>query len=144
VVISLEVINTPGTGTRIKGVQLSSRPGSWHHRHEETYMARITVEDCLNQVNNRFALIHLAAKRVRQLRKGAEPLVVSKNRDVVVALREIAAGRVFPMTREEVEALEQTRQQALADGSSQPVEETGPSEKETDEATRLEPNPDGN
>ncbi|MBP1742649.1 MAG: DNA-directed polymerase subunit omega, partial [Deltaproteobacteria bacterium] len=36
-------------------------------------MARITVEDCLQQVNNRFALIHAAAKRVRQLRKGAEP-----------------------------------------------------------------------
>jgi DNA-directed RNA polymerase subunit omega len=57
-------------------------------------MARITVEDCLNKVNNRFALIHMAAKRVRQLRKGAEPLVVSKNRDVVVSLREIAAGKV--------------------------------------------------
>jgi DNA-directed RNA polymerase subunit omega len=57
-------------------------------------MARITVEDCLNRVNNRFALIHMAAKRVRQLRKGAEPLVVSKNKDIVVALREIAAGRI--------------------------------------------------
>jgi DNA-directed RNA polymerase subunit omega len=57
-------------------------------------MARITVEDCLQKVNNRFALIHMAAKRVRQLRKGAEPLVVSKNRDVVISLREIAAGNV--------------------------------------------------
>ncbi len=57
-------------------------------------MARITVEDCLQKVNNRFALIHMAAKRVRQLRKGAEPLVVSKNRDVVIALREIAAGNL--------------------------------------------------
>jgi len=59
-------------------------------------MARITVEDCLRQVNNRFALIHLAAKRVRQLRKGIEPTLVCKNRDVVVALREIAAGNVIP------------------------------------------------
>ena len=58
-------------------------------------MARITVEDCLKKVNNRFALIHMAAKRVRQLRKGAEPSIVSKNRDVVVALREIAAGHVI-------------------------------------------------
>lgn len=58
-------------------------------------MARITVEDCLDRVDNRFGLIHLAANRVRQLRKGAEPLVVCKNRDTVVALREIAAGRVF-------------------------------------------------
>lgn len=57
-------------------------------------MARITVEDCLQMVNNRFALIHSAAKRVRQLRKGAEPTIVSKNKDIVVALREIAAGNV--------------------------------------------------
>lgn len=57
-------------------------------------MARITVEDCLNNVDNRFALIHLAAKRVRQLRKGAEPLIVCKNKDTVTALREIAAGYV--------------------------------------------------
>lgn len=57
-------------------------------------MARITVEDCLREVDNRFALIHLAAKRVRQLRKGSEPLVVCKNKDTVTALREIAAGRV--------------------------------------------------
>ena len=59
-------------------------------------MARITVEDCLDRVDNRFGLIHVAANRVRQLRKGAEPLVVCKNRDTVVALREIAAGKVFP------------------------------------------------
>ncbi len=57
-------------------------------------MARITIEDCLNQVNNRFALIHMAAKRVRQLRKGAEPAIQSKNKDIVVSLREIAAGKV--------------------------------------------------
>ena len=57
-------------------------------------MARITIEDCLQQVNNRFALIHAAAKRVRQLRKGAEPTIVSKNKDIVVALREIAAAKV--------------------------------------------------
>jgi len=60
----------------------------------EINMARITVEDCLKKVNNRFALIHMAAKRVRQLRKGVEPSIVSKNRDVVVSLREIAAGNV--------------------------------------------------
>jgi DNA-directed RNA polymerase subunit omega len=57
-------------------------------------MARITVEDCLKQVNNRFTLIHAASKRVRQLRKGAEPTVSAKNRDIVIALREIAAGNV--------------------------------------------------
>jgi DNA-directed RNA polymerase subunit omega len=57
-------------------------------------MARITVEDCLQKVNNRFALIHSAAKRVRQLRKGSEPTIASKNKDIVIALREIAAGKV--------------------------------------------------
>ena len=60
-------------------------------------MARITVEDCLEKVDNRFGLIHLAAKRVRQLRSGAEPLVVCKNKDIVVALREIAAGKVYQL-----------------------------------------------
>ncbi|MFH0809574.1 MAG: DNA-directed RNA polymerase subunit omega [Pseudomonadota bacterium] len=60
-------------------------------------MARVTVEDCLRQVDNRFQLIHLAAKRVEQLRHGAVPLVhAPKNKEVVLALREIAAGRVMP------------------------------------------------
>ena len=59
-------------------------------------MARITVEDCLEKVDNRFALVHLAAKRVRQLKKGAEPLIRCKNREVVTALREIAAGLITP------------------------------------------------
>jgi DNA-directed RNA polymerase subunit omega len=60
-------------------------------------MARITVEDCLNHVENRFELVHLASRRCRQLMKGARPLVdntFSQNRLVVVALREIAAGFV--------------------------------------------------
>jgi DNA-directed RNA polymerase subunit omega len=58
-------------------------------------MARITVEDCLQKINNRFQLIHVAAKRVRQLRKGSEPTITSKNTDIVVALREVAAGTVI-------------------------------------------------
>ena len=58
-------------------------------------MARVTIEDCLKKVNNRFTLVHLGAKRVIQLRKGATPLVnAPKNKEVVVALREIAAGLV--------------------------------------------------
>lgn len=60
-------------------------------------MARITVEDCLKKVNNRFVLIHMASKRVRQLRKGAEPTVNSKNRDIVISLREIAEGNINPI-----------------------------------------------
>ncbi len=57
-------------------------------------MARVTVEDCLDKVKNRFELVHLVVERVKQLRKGAEPLVVCKNKEIVVALREIAAGKV--------------------------------------------------
>jgi len=57
-------------------------------------MARITVEDCLEKTNNRFELVVVAAKRVRQLLKGAKPLVSADNREVVIALREIAEGKV--------------------------------------------------
>jgi len=57
-------------------------------------MARVTVEDCLEREENRFALVVLAAHRTRQLMKGASPLVHSKNKAAVTALREIAAGKV--------------------------------------------------
>ena len=58
-------------------------------------MARITIEDCLEKVPSRFQLVHMAAKRVRQIREGSEYLVSSpKNEDIVVALREIAADKV--------------------------------------------------
>lgn len=57
-------------------------------------MARITVEDCLDEVTNRFKLVMLASGRTKQLLKGAKPLVESDNREIVVALREVAAGKV--------------------------------------------------
>jgi DNA-directed RNA polymerase subunit omega len=58
-------------------------------------LARITVEDCLKRINNRFVLVNVAANRVRQIREGAEYLINSpKNEDIVIALREIAAGKV--------------------------------------------------
>jgi DNA-directed RNA polymerase subunit omega len=57
-------------------------------------MSRITVEDCLDKFTNRFDLIMLASKRARELFKGARPLIDSDNREVVVALREIAATKV--------------------------------------------------
>ena len=57
-------------------------------------MARVTVEDCLEQEENRFALVVLAAHRTRTLMKGTHPLVASKNKPAVTALREIAKGRV--------------------------------------------------
>jgi len=60
-------------------------------------MARVTIEDCLSHVDNMYELVHLATKRARQLYKGADPLVKTKNRIIVTALREIAAGRVVPV-----------------------------------------------
>ena len=58
-------------------------------------MARITIEDCLKRVPNRFLLANMVAKRVRQIREGSEYLISSpKNEDIVVCLREIAAGKV--------------------------------------------------
>lgn len=58
-------------------------------------MARVTIEDCLENVDNMYELVHLATKRSRQLFKGSDPLVKSKNRVIVTALREIAAGKVL-------------------------------------------------
>ena len=57
-------------------------------------MARITVEDCLERIPNRFELVLGAARRAKQLLKGARPLVESDNKEVVTALREIAASKV--------------------------------------------------
>ena len=57
-------------------------------------MARVTVEDCLEREENRFALVVLAALRTRQLMKGSEAMVKTKNKPSVTSLREIAAGKV--------------------------------------------------
>ena len=58
-------------------------------------MARVTVEDCLENVDNRFILVHMANKRTRQLIKGVKPLVDAEdNREVVKSLREVAALKV--------------------------------------------------
>ena len=58
-------------------------------------MARVTVEDCLEKVDNRFALVHLVAKRAKQLLKGSRPVIARvKNKYVVTALREVADGAV--------------------------------------------------
>jgi DNA-directed RNA polymerase subunit omega len=57
-------------------------------------MARVTVEDCLRNVPNRFSLVLLATKRTRQLLDGASTKVSAKNKWPIIALREIAAGKV--------------------------------------------------
>jgi DNA-directed RNA polymerase subunit omega len=60
-------------------------------------MARITVEDCIEKIPNRFELVRAAVLRTRQLKRGARQIVDSPNREVVTALREIADGHVSPV-----------------------------------------------
>ena len=57
-------------------------------------MARVTIEDCLDAVDNRFALVMVASRRARQLANGAGSMVPAVNKENVTALREIAAGKV--------------------------------------------------
>ena len=88
-------------------------------------MARITVEDCLDTVgdDNRFSLIHLAVERIRQHRKGEPFLVSGKNKEVVMTLREIAAGKV---TFDNIHDLPKQRK------AEKPVVEVEAKEKEID------------
>lgn len=68
-------------------------------------MARITVEDCLEHVDNRFDLVLLAARRARQISQGADPLVPAENdKPTVIALREIAENLVTSSGMDEMEA----------------------------------------
>jgi DNA-directed RNA polymerase subunit omega len=71
-------------------------------------MARITVEDCLKNVPTRFGLVLLATARTKQLLKGSKPRVQANNKEIVLSLREIAAGKVTP-----VKTLEEFSQKSL-------------------------------
>ena len=64
-------------------------------------MARITVEDCLARIPNRFQLVIVAARRAKDLLRGARPLVKSDNKEVVTALREVADGKVWKVDIED-------------------------------------------
>ncbi len=67
-------------------------------------MARITVEDCLENIDNIFEMVLVASKRARRIAHGAEPLVELENdKPTVIALREIAEGHITPAILEEVE-----------------------------------------
>lgn len=66
-------------------------------------MARVSIEDCLDKVPNRYMLIHLATKRARQLATGASPLLKCENKIIVTSLREIAAGKVYATKVDELE-----------------------------------------
>jgi DNA-directed RNA polymerase subunit omega len=71
---------------------------------EVLFVARITIEDCLKKVGNRFLLVKMVCQRVRQIREGSDYLVSSpKNEDIVVALREVAAGKIKMIEKEEAE-----------------------------------------
>lgn len=73
-------------------------------------MARVTVEDCLEHVDNRFELVRLASRRARQLAQGKDPLVAPENdKPTVIALREIAAGLIDEQILDEAEAAEKVR-----------------------------------
>ena len=82
-------------------------------------MARITVEDCLKEIGseNRFALIHLAITRLKQHRNGIPLLVDGKNKEVVMTLREIAAGKVTVENIKQFEEvlLEENKAEAAAE-----------------------------
>jgi len=67
-------------------------------------LARITVEDCLDNIDNIFEMVLVAARRARRIAHGAEPMVDLENdKPTVVALREIAAGHVTPAILDEIE-----------------------------------------
>ncbi|EQD60173.1 RNA polymerase, omega subunit [mine drainage metagenome] len=73
-------------------------------------MARITVEDCLEVVDNRFELVLMATKRARQIAKGIEPRVDPQHdKPTVIALREIAERRIDQPTIDEIERIERER-----------------------------------
>ena len=73
-------------------------------------MARVTVEDCLEHVDNRFELVRLAARRARQLAQGKDPLVDPENdKPTVIALREIAEGLIDEQILDEAEAAEKRK-----------------------------------
>lgn len=83
-------------------------------------MARITVEDCLDHVDNRFDLVLLATKRARQLANGVEPILPwSNDKPTVMALREIAAGFISNATvqaaQREIDQSAAAMEQALAE-----------------------------
>jgi DNA-directed RNA polymerase subunit omega len=110
-------------------------------------MARVTVEDCLDKVDNRFQLVLVATKRARQLANGVQPLVEWENdKPTIVALREIAEGLIGPsildepihpvFEDEEAEGEEEAEVKAESGGDA-PVAEAAPA-AEADEPPKAE------
>ncbi len=111
-------------------------------------MARVTVEDCLENVKNRFELVLISSKRARQISQGAEPLVELENdKPTVVALREIAEGLIDAaiLDEKEVESAEWGNDEDVVEGqdgevtaeSAATAETTDSSDGEIDVAAAL-------
>ena len=89
-------------------------------------MARVTVEDCLDNVDNRFQLVLVATKRARQLATGVEPFVPWENdKSTIVALREIADGLITPAILDEPVRTELDELEEFVSGEIAAAEETG-------------------
>jgi DNA-directed RNA polymerase subunit omega len=79
-------------------------------------MARLTVEDCLPYVDNRFHLVLVASKRARQIAMGGEPMVsIDNDKPTVLALREISEGLVGPQILDEVSAQEHAMEEVISE-----------------------------
>jgi DNA-directed RNA polymerase subunit omega len=83
-----------GDAARLPGLGCRARLPWLKFLFSEGTLARVTVEDCLEKVNNRFALVILGAERARQLANGGRALVACNNKPAVTSLREIAKGQV--------------------------------------------------
>ncbi len=82
---------------------MSGNAWRWYER-ELTDLARITVEDCLDNIDNIFEMVLVAAKRARRIAHGADPMVELENdKPTVIALREIADGHITPAILDEIE-----------------------------------------
>jgi DNA-directed RNA polymerase subunit omega len=102
-------------------------------------VARITIEDCLKEVPNRFLLVHMTAKRVRQIREGHEYLISSpKNEDIVVALREIAAGKVKLEYKKSKQALPEPEPEREAEEPALIEQAAAVEEKEALQPARID------
>ncbi len=98
-------------------------------------MARVTVEDCLDNVDNRFELVRLAARRARQLAQGKDPLVAPENdKPTVIALREIAEGLIDEQILDEADAAEKAKSQYTEVEAEESTEEAA----ETKESDTLD------
>ncbi|MFO8163212.1 MAG: DNA-directed RNA polymerase subunit omega [Desulfatiglandales bacterium] len=103
-------------------------------------MARVTIEDCLKTGYNKFMLVHLAAKRVVQFRKGKEPLLTTTNREIVTALREIAAGKV--KMRDKTNLVEDAFAETSLVKDEIPKKSEIPDKRQDEEISKVQNSPD--